>query len=639
MFELIRNHKRWMLFLVLILILPSFVFFGIEGYSRFMDGEQTLATVKGEAITRGEYDAARREQLDRGRQMLGAGFDPSVFDNPAARRQTLEQLINARVLSQAMLDGHLTVSDGVVRQAIAQTPSVQRDGRFDPELYAQILASQGMSPASFEAGLRWEMARALVLEPVAESGMVPSGLVTDLLAALQRERTVRVAEYLTADFLDQVTVSDADVQAYYEANPQAFQVPESVDVAYLLLDSAAALKGVDVSDQDVAQHYEQNKSRFMADARRQVSHILIEMGDDAEAAKARIDQLAARLKEDPAAFAELAQTESQDGGSASQGGSLGWITPGLLVPEFEEVAFRLPAGQISEPVRTEFGWHLIRVDQVQDASIRPLDEVREQLANEIRLQKAGARFGDMASQLTNLVYDQADSLQPAADALNLEVRLLDGVQRTQMPDGAPDWFADPRVVQTLFAADVLREGRNSGVIELAPDQLVVVRARQVHPEHLAPLADVATSIRDTLQRERALAQAQTAGEAALQALQAGQSAEQAKVTFGPELQVSRAAPAALGGDIVQAIMGVADTTTLPAYVGARSGSAFVVAQVVAIDALPTPAANLVAAEQGALASAQGQAEAEGVLQQLRRLYDVTIEPYAEQLIAEGDEAV
>src|SRR5690606_33902702 len=181
MFELVRNHKRWMLFLVLILILPSFVFFGIEGYTRFVEGDQALAKVDGASVSRAEYDAARRNQLDRARQALGSGFDPLMFDTPAMRRQTLEQLIDARVLAAAAADGYFTVSDNALRQAIASIPTVQTEGRFNAELYNQALAAQGISPAQFEASMRYDLAEAQVLQPLLESGSAPKALVHNLL--------------------------------------------------------------------------------------------------------------------------------------------------------------------------------------------------------------------------------------------------------------------------------------------------------------------------------------------------------------------------------------------------------------------------------------------------------------------------
>ncbi len=636
MFELIRNHKRWMLFLVLILILPSFVFFGIEGYSRFMESDQPVATVAGEPITRAEYDAAQRQQLDRGRQMFGSEFDPAMLDTPAMRRQVLDQLINGRVLAQAVTDGYLTVSDNTVRQAIAETPAVQTDGRFDAERYNQILASQGMTPASFEAGLRYELSQALVLDPVAESGMASRQLVESLLTALERERTVRVAELLVADRFDQVEIGDADIQAYYEANPEQYQVPLTVDVAYVVLDSDAAIDGVEVDDADVAEYYEQNQARFTGETRRLVRHVLIEASDANEAdARQEAEALAAELQANPERFAEVAEAESDDSGSAREGGSLGWIGPGALVPEFDEVAFSIEPGRVSDPVRTDFGWHIIWVEDARDGELEPLDEVRDQLREEIRLQLAGERFGELASRFTDVVYDQAESLQPAADLLGVDVLTVEGVRRDGPPSDAPEAFDDPRVVQAVFDGDVLEAGRNSGVIELAPDRLMAVRAAEVHPAHLAPLDEVAGEIRETLRRERALDLAREEGEAALAQLQAGDPAPDT-LSFGEPQTVSLANPGGLLGAVVDAVINVPLDASLPQFVGAATGTAYMIAAIDAIAEAEMPPAEAVQSEQQGLARAMGQAEADAVLVQLRQRYEVRLEPLAQTLIEQSD---
>src|SRR5690606_11357897 len=419
MFELVRNHKRWMLFLVLILILPSFVFFGIEGYTRFMEGDQALAKVNGASVTRAEYDAARRSQLDRARQTMGAQFDPLMFDTPAMRQQTLEQLINARVVAAATADGHFTVSDNALRQAIASIPAVQRDGRFNAELYNQALAAQGISPAQFEASMRYDLAEAQVLQPVLESSSVPKALVRDLLEAMTEQRMVQLRTFQAEQFETSIQVSDADVQAYYEANAARFQVPEKIDAQYLLLDSSAVMDGIAVSDDELAAYYEQNKSRFTNQESRRVSHILITPGDDAQAARQQAEALAAQAKQNPDAFADLAREHSQDPGSAQEGGSLGWITRDTFVPELETIVFALEEGQVSDVAESDFGFHVLKLDELRPAASKPLNEVSDQLAEEIRLQKAGERFGDAAGKLTDLVYDNADSLEPAASALGL----------------------------------------------------------------------------------------------------------------------------------------------------------------------------------------------------------------------------
>ncbi len=631
MFDLVRNHKRWMLFLVLILILPSFVFFGIEGYTRLMEGDQALAKVNGMPITRAEYDAARRNQLDRARQMLGAGFDPLMFDTPAMRQQTLDQLINSRTLAAAAADGHFTVSDSALRQAIAQIPAVQKDGRFDSELYTQALAAQGMSPAQFEASMRYDLAQSQVLQPIAESGVAPRALVAGLLAAMAQERTVQLRTFAAKDFENSVQVGDADIKSYYEANAQRFQVPEQIDAQYLLLDSQSVMAGVSVSDDELAAYYEQNKGRFTNEEGRRISHILIQKDGDAQAARKKAEDLAAQAKQNPGAFAELARENSQDPGSAESGGSLGWVSRGTFVPALETAVFSMKQGEVSDVVESDFGFHVLKLDELREASVKPLAEVRDQLAKEVRLQKAGELFGAAASKLTDLVYDNSDSLQPAADELNLTIQRATGIARENAGQGTPDIFADARVRQTLFSSEVAREGRNSGVIELAPDRLVAVRAEKVVPAHTAPLSDVSDAIRAQLIQEKSLAAAEAAGKAMLAGLQKGEGAS----GFGAKQTVSRA-KSEIDPVVLQAIMGVADDATLPAYVAALGSEGYVIARVENIAAGTKPTDEAVKAEADALGYALAQEQAEAYLQSLRKHYKVELEPYAAQVLTENE---
>lgn len=633
MFDLVRNHKRWMLFLVLILILPSFVFFGIEGYARFVESDKALATVDGASISRAEYDAARRNQLDRARQMLGAGFDPLFFDTPAMRRQTLEQLIDARVLAAATADGHFAVSDHALRGAIARIPALQKDGRFDSETYTQLLAAQGISTAQFEASVRYDLAQAQVLQPVEESGLAPRLLVAALLSAMTQERSVQLRRFDATDFVAAVELDDADVKRYYEANTAQFHVPEKIDAQYIVLDSAAVLKDVTVSDDELAAYYEQNKRRFTNEERRVVSHILIERGDNPEAARSKAEELARQASADPSSFAGLARENSDDAGSAADGGSLGEITRGTFVPALEDAVFALKQGEVSGVVESDFGFHVLKIDQLREQSIKPLDEVRDQLAEEVRMQKAGARFGEAAGQLTNLVYDFTDSLQPAADALNLPVQEAKGIAREAGAEAsgaaASGIFSDGRVRQALFSSEVMREARNSGVIELAPDRLVAVRAQNVVPAHTAPFETVADEIRQRLTEDKALGAAQQAGEAMLAELRQGAAAQ----GFGDTQTVSRSS-SELSATVLRAVMGVADDAAMPAYVGARDDEGYVVARIDSIRAGEAPAEDIVKAEIEALGQALGQEHAQAYLTALRKHYEVVIEPYAEQVMAE-----
>ena len=240
MFEFIRSHRRWMQFILLLLIVPSFFLVGIQGYESFMRKEPELATVAGQPISRSEFDQAHRNQLEQYRQRLGAQFDPAVIDTPQLREALLNQLINQRLLANVAVDNRFSVSDETLRNTIAAIPEVQDNGRFSPERYRQVLAAQGMSPTSFEAGLRRDLAVARVLEPVGQSASAPSEVVASLETALTQQRTVQLRRFAAADFRSQVTVTPADIQAWYDANKQQLQIPEQVQVQYLVLNEAAA---------------------------------------------------------------------------------------------------------------------------------------------------------------------------------------------------------------------------------------------------------------------------------------------------------------------------------------------------------------------------------------------------------------
>lgn len=275
MFEIIRTHRRWMQLILLLLIVPSFMLVGVQGYDSFINREPELATVAGQPVTRSEFDQAHRNQLEQLRQRLGSQFDPAMIDTPAMREQLLNQLIDQRLLAVVAADNGFSVSDGTLRNTIAAIPQVQDNGRFSPERYRQVLAAQGMSPTSFEAGLRRDLAVARVLDPISQSASVPAEVARSVEAALTQRRTVQLRQFAASDFRAKVTVSPQDIQAWYDANQEQLRVPEQVQAQYLVLDEAAATEGVQVKDEDIASYYEQNKSRFGQPERRRVSHIMI----------------------------------------------------------------------------------------------------------------------------------------------------------------------------------------------------------------------------------------------------------------------------------------------------------------------------------------------------------------------------
>lgn len=649
MFELIRNHRRWMQFILLLLIVPSFFLVGIQGYDSFMRKEPELATVAGQPVTRAEFDQAHRNQLEQFRQRMGAQFDPAVVDTPAMREQLLNQLIDQRLLANVAVDNRFTVSDETLRNTIAAIPQVQDNGRFSPERYRQVLAAQGLSPSSFEAGLRRDLAVARVLQPVADSSRAPTTVVAAVDSALTQTRTIQVRRFSASDFRSSITVSPADIQAWYDANKQQLQVPEQVQVQYVLLNEEAATQGVKVSDEDIATYYEQNKGRFGTPERRRASHIMIEVAPGASeetrnAARAKAQDLAKQAAANPAQFAELARANSQDSGSAVNGGDLGWLAPGMLTGPLEKAIFSLNKDQISDVVESPSGLHIVKITEIQPASIKPLAEVKDQINTEIRKQLAAARFAEMATNLTKQVYDQRESLQPAADALGLKIRTVSGVTREGLvpadqagagaaassPDAA--LLDNPRVRQVLFSGDVLREKQNSGVIELAPDTMIAVRVAAVEPAHVPPLAKVSESIRVKLLDERAAEAARKAGAEVLAALQANPAAP--LEGFGPELIVSRQQSQDLPRSVLDAVMRM-PPAPLPGFIGVPVGVDYAVVRLDKVEAgKEDESAKDMLNQQ--LSGAMGQAENEAVVRMLREQYKVNVLPAAAQAI-KGEE--
>lgn len=640
MFEFIRSHRRWMQFILLLLIVPSFFLVGIQGYESFMRKEPELATVAGQPVTRAEFDQAHRNQLEQFRQRMGAQFDPAVVDTPFLRQGLLNELINQRLMANVVIDNRLSVSDATLRNYILKNvPEVQVNGVFSRERYDQVLAAQGLTTNTFEASVRRDLSIGRVLEPVGITARPPAEVMASLETALTQTRTVQLRRFAAADYRSKVDVSPADIQAWYDANKQQLQIPEQVQVQYLVLDEAAATQGVQVKDEDLASYYEQNKTRFGQPERRRVSHIMISLpagaSEDArKAARAKADELDKLAVADPSKFAELARKESQDAGSAANGGDLGWQQKGALPGSLDKAAFGLNKDQVSGVVESPSGLHILKLTEIQPAAIKPLAEVKDQLAGEVRKQLAAVRFSEMASQLSKQVYDQRDSLQPAADAVGLKLRTAAGVTREGLlpadkagpgsaaagPDAA--LLDNPRVRQALFSADVLREKQNSGVIELAPDTMLAVRVAAVEPAHVPPLDKVSETIRAKLLDERSAEAAKQAGEAALAADKANPAASPAG--FAGVVIVSRQDPGGLPRAVLDAIMRQ-PAGALPAYVGVQAGADYTVARLEKVEAGKVEQAERESLA-GQLAGAYGQAESEAVLRMLREQYKVQLLP-------------
>lgn len=644
MFDFIRTHRRLALLALLVLVVPAFAFFGIEGYTGFMSNDKELAKVNDVAITEPEFDQARRAQLEQMRSILGADFDAEALDTPAFRQRILDELINRRVIATAAMDGRYTVSDEALRDAIAEIPAVQENGQFSAQRYKQILAGQGMTPADFEMGLRRDLILAQVLGPIGQTSRTPSTVIKQIVDGLTEQRTVAVRRFARSAYEADVSITEEDIQAWYDANADRIRQPASVDVQYIVLNEQAASSDVTVPESEVQTYYEQNESRFGQPERRRVRHILFEVPVDAdaqskEAALAEARAISEQLKADPAQFAELAAEKSDDQGSASQGGDLGWISKDTLVPEVEAAVFDLPENQISDAVESPFGYHVLEVTEIQEPTVKPLVQVRDEVIAEITRQMAAARFADIATQMTSLVYEQRDALAPVAEAVGLPLQTAKGLSRDgliadtfiereePLTEATEEILNQPRVRQVAFSSDVLTDRFNSGAIEIAPDLIVALRVTELRPAFVPPLEQVSDLIREELVEERSLALAREAGKAAL--LVANETEE--PEGFEPAQVVSRQDPRELTSAEIQALTRL-PKADVPKVVGVDTQTGFSLLNVVAVNAgEPLPEGAVAQLEQQ-LSQAWGSAEERAALEILRQRYEVTILPDAQALI-------
>jgi len=558
MFEFVQKHKRLIQLALVLLIVPPFAFFGLESYTRSMRNPDDVATVDGMGITQREFADELRQQQERLRAAFGTGFDPSALDTPETRGALLDALVAQRLLANAAAGAHLVVGDEQLRETIAGIPAFQADGQFSKANYEVLLRAQNMTPQMFEARLRYDMALAQLRRSIAETG-IASRSSAERLAALQEQRR-EVQESLVAaqPLLAQVKVTDAQVRAYYDANPAEFRIPERVRAEYVVLSADALARQDAVTDAELKAAYEARAAQYRVEEQRRASHILVKTREEA-------DKLAQQLRKAPGRFAELAKKHSQDPGSAEKGGDLGYFGRGMMVPAFEEAAFRQKEGEIGAPVQSDFGWHIIRVTGVQPAKSRTLQEVRGELAAELAKQKGTRRFAEAAEAFSNMVYEQADSLKPAAERFKLPVQTSGWIARASSPEAGV--LGNAKLLGALFAEDSLKTRRNTDAVEVAPNVLVAARVLEHQPAAQKKFEDVRAAIEQHLRRTEATKLAQKEGEARLAALRKGADAG---LKWEPAKAVSRRSPQGVPSTALRQIL-AADGATLPAYVGAERG--------------------------------------------------------------------
>ncbi len=570
MLQAFRTHKRWMMFIAMIFIIPSFVVTGIYSYNRMSDSENDLATVGDTSITMMDFDNAKRQYLDNFRRQMGQSFKPNMLDTAEARASILAALISDRAISLEIASEYMNVGEADAINLVKQAPAFQRDGKFSTEAYQQFLNSMGKSDEQFVLELRRDLTRQMLLSAVSQTTQASNTVAQRIHDLLTEERTIRAFEIKPTAFLKSVSVTDAEAQSYYDQNKSLFAVPESVDIEYVVL-SPESYKNIKASEDDIKTFYEQNLQRFSTPEERRASHILIAVNNektDADAKK-EADEIYKQLQADPSKFAQLAKSKSADPGSARQGGDLGFFQKGMMVPEFDNAVFSGKKGDLVAPVKTQFGYHIIKIVDVKAAQAKPLKEVRGEIEALYQQQAAIRAFAEDAENFSNMVYEQSESLQPVAERFGLKIQTVKNVTRD-----FEDQLINPNVIEALYGFDVLEDKRNSNAIEVASNTLLSARVTAHHKQTVKTFDEVKGDIVATLKNQKATEAARAQGSADIAKLLDKKSAS---AKFGDKTVISRERPGAYAYEVVTAALRP-EANKLPTYTGVQTqdGSYFVI---------------------------------------------------------------
>jgi peptidyl-prolyl cis-trans isomerase D len=565
MLEAIRRHAQgWMAKVILVLITIPFALWGVDSYMQGGSGTDVVAEVGDVQISRQEFARALQEQADRMRQAQGPNFEPSVTDTPEFRQQVLKRMVEREALLLDARQQGFRTPDTYVETVLLQVPAFQENGAFSRQRYEALLRQRGMSPVGFENELRQEFLIEVEISPASLGAFSARTSLAQISRLVSQQREISWVDMNPADVSGEVKVTPVDVQNYYTSHKAKFTVPERIRAEYLMLTFDSVAQGMVVGNEEIKQYYQANSGKFGQPEQRSASHILIAVARDADAAvraqaRSKATQLAEALRKAPASFGEVARKESQDPGSAAQNGSLGSFGRGAMVKPFEDAVFSMKTGEMRGPVESDFGFHIIRLDGIQAATVAPMESVRAEVEAELRKQQAQKKFAEVAESFSNLVYERADSLKPAADAMKLTVQSTNWMSSGSAP--AP--FNHSGLAKVLFSVDSIKNKQNTEAIEIAPGVLVAARVIEHRPAAVRALSEVSSGIQEKLRSERVVQLMAQKGEALIKQLKQG---NEPGLRWSSFQTVSRQQPAGLDQKNLASTF-QADVSKLPAYTG------------------------------------------------------------------------
>ena len=612
MLQAFRDHKRWLMFIAMVLIIPSFVVTGIYSYNRMTQADNSIAKVGEDSITPEMFDRAKREQLERYRQQMGELFRAGMLDTPEAREAILRMLMDESAVSQMVAKEYVDVSEAQAISLIKNADALKKDGQFSPELYERFLQSQGKSDQQFVNEIRRDLAKETLLTGVTATYPVPPAVVEHLHKIITEQREIQTMIFNVDQYLGDVKVTPEEVRAYYDQHQKEFLAEEHMTAEYVVLSPDDFKAGIKPNEEEVRGYYEQNKKQFTTPEERRASHILIAFGEDKEASKKKAEEVLAKVKANPADFAKLAKEFSIDGGSAQQGGDLDFFPRGMMVKPFEDATFSAKKGDIVGPIESDFGWHIIYVTDIRPSAIRPFEAVRSDIEAEYIGQMALREFSEKAEDFTNIVYEQADSLEPVAKKFGLTIHKADNVTRAGVADPELKPLFNEHVIDNLYGDECLKEKRNSSAVEVGSNKLVAARVVKHYPTAVRPFDEVKAEIADGMKLRKAAELAKAAGEKKLAEVRDSKSLD----GFSAPVWVSRQRLLGHPAELVDRLVAL-PADKLPTYTGmAVEGGAYIIGFVKAAK-VETPKPEELQSLTREFATIYGEADRRGYLSALR----------------------
>lgn len=624
MYDFVYKNKRLMQIILALIVLP-FAFFGIDSYFQGGSGGDSVAVVGNYKISQVEFSQALRDRQEALQRMAGGRVDPVLLDSNELRFSVIDNLVQQRLLLERAARAGLVISDRQIQDIVANVDAFKVDGKFSYARYEELLKAQGMSPLGFEQRVRQDLITDHAAYPYAGSSFVSRSEAANLLRISEQQREVSHFTLAVDRFLPQVKLEADAAKKYYDSHQDEFRVPEQVRIEYVALTGEGLLAQIQPPAAEVRKAYDENLRRFEVKEARQASHILItaEGGADAKKkARAKADEIYAQVKKNPKDFAALAKQHSQDPGSAANGGDLGFFERGSMVKAFDDAVFSMKPGEISPPVETEFGWHIIRLAGVRAGKGKTFEEARPEIEADLKRQLASRKFAELAEGFSNTLFEQSDSLKTAADLIKAKPQTSGWISRSGADNAL---LGNPKLLQAVFSDDVLNNKRNSEAVEVAPGVLVGARVIEHKPAAVQPFDQISAALTKKLTLQQAGQLAAQEGRARLAALREGKDAgKEAQVTWSAPQLVSRGDAKGIPADALRQAFKT-DVSKVPAYAGVEvAGGAYTLVRISKVQEVADGAKDKQNAIAQTLRQVAGQSELAAYLASLKQKSEVKI---------------